>query len=52
MHDATYQTFIDDAYARVATGTLLARSRYYNLSWTALNMLMLTGNFAEYTNPN
>lgn len=51
MHDATYQSFIDDAYTRVATGTLLARSRYYNLSWTALNLLMLTGNFAEYTNP-
>lgn len=51
MHDATYQSFVEDAYTRVATGTLLARSRYYNLSWTALNLLMLTGNFAEYPNP-
>ncbi|HET9931681.1 MAG TPA: glycosyl hydrolase family 8, partial [Polyangiaceae bacterium] len=50
MHDAKYQSFIDDAYTRVATGQLLARSRYYNLSWTALNLLMLTGNFAEYAN--
>lgn len=48
MHDAQYRSFIDDACTRVATGTLLARSRYYNLSWTALNMLMLTGNFVEY----
>jgi endo-1,4-beta-D-glucanase Y len=48
MHDATFQSFVDDAYALVATGTLLARSRYYNLSWTALSLAMLTGNLAEY----
>jgi len=48
MHDATFQSFINDAYALVATGTLLARSRYYNLSWTALSLAMLTGNLAEY----
>jgi endo-1,4-beta-D-glucanase Y len=50
MHDAKYQSFIDDAYTRVASGQLLARSRYYNLSWTALNLLMLSGNFLEYGN--
>jgi len=48
MHDATFQTFVDDAYALVATGELLARSRYYNLSWTALTLAMLTGNLVEY----
>jgi hypothetical protein len=47
-HDAPFQSFVDDAYALVATGTLLARSRYYNLSWTALSLAMLTGNLAEY----
>jgi endo-1,4-beta-D-glucanase Y len=49
MHDAKYQTFIDEAYARVATGELLARSIYYNHSWTTLSLLMLSGNLIEYT---
>jgi hypothetical protein len=48
MHAATYSSFIGDAYGRVATGELLARSRYYNLSWTTLTLLMLTGNLVEY----
>ncbi|HEX5100656.1 MAG TPA: glycosyl hydrolase family 8 [Polyangiaceae bacterium] len=49
MHDARYQAFLDAAYARVRTGTLLARSRYYNHCWTVLSLLMLTGNFVELT---
>jgi endo-1,4-beta-D-glucanase Y len=48
MHDAKYQSFIDDAYALVATGELLARSLYYNHSWTTLSLLMLSGNLIEY----
>jgi hypothetical protein len=48
MHDPRYQAFIDAAYARVRTGTLLARSRYYNHSWTVLSLLMLTGNLADF----
>lgn len=44
MHDPKYQTFIDEAYARVRTGELLARSRYYNHCWTVLSLLMLSGN--------
>jgi hypothetical protein len=51
MHAATYAPFMNDAYARVATGELLARSRYYNLSWTTLTLLMLTGNLVEYPAP-
>jgi hypothetical protein len=48
MHAPTFAPFIGDAYGRVATGELLARSRYYNLSWTTLTLLMLTGNLVEY----
>ena len=44
MHDPKYQTFIDEAYARVRTGELLTRSRYYNHCWTVLSLLMLSGN--------
>jgi len=51
MHDAKFQSFVDDAYGLVATGTLLARSSYYNLSWTTLTLAMLTGNLVEYPSP-
>jgi endo-1,4-beta-D-glucanase Y len=44
MHDVRYRAFVDAAYDRVRTGELLARSRYYNHSWTVLSLLMLTGN--------
>lgn len=48
MHDPRYQSFIDAAYARIRTGELLARSRYYNHCWTVLGLLMLTGNLIEF----
>jgi hypothetical protein len=48
MHAPGFASFMGDAYGRVATGELLARSRYYNLSWTTLTLLMLTGNLVEY----
>jgi len=48
MHDPQYQAFIDAGYARVRTGKLLARSRYYNHSWTVLSLLMLSGNFLDF----
>lgn len=48
MHDSRYQSFIDAAYARVRTGQLLARSRYYNHCWTVLSLLMLTGNLPSF----
>jgi endo-1,4-beta-D-glucanase Y len=47
MHDPKYQGFIDASYARVRTGRLLTRSRYYNHCWTVLSLLMLTGNLNE-----
>jgi endo-1,4-beta-D-glucanase Y len=47
MHDARYGAFVDAAYARVRTGELLARSRYYNHCWTVLSTLMLTGNLSD-----
>lgn len=46
MHDARFQRFVDEAYERIRTGELLARSRYYNHSWTVLSLLALTGNFS------
>jgi endo-1,4-beta-D-glucanase Y len=48
MHSPAYQAFLDAAYARVRTGKLLARSRYYNHCWTVLSLLMLSGNLIEF----
>jgi endo-1,4-beta-D-glucanase Y len=48
QHSPHYQSFLDAAYARVRTGKLLARSRYYNHCWTVLSLLMLTGNLVEF----
>jgi hypothetical protein len=48
MHDVKFKTLLDEGYTRVATGQLLARSRYYNLSWTALSLAMMTGNLFDY----
>jgi endo-1,4-beta-D-glucanase Y len=48
MHDARYRAFVDACYARLRTGELLARSRYYNHCWTVLGLLMLTGNLIEF----
>lgn len=48
MHDVRYQDFVDACYARVRTGQLLARSRYYNQCWTVLSLLMLSGNLVTF----
>lgn len=49
MSDAKYQSFLDEAYAAVATLKLTAGTIYYQKSWTALSLLMLTGNFVDLT---
>lgn len=45
MYSAENQSFVDEAYAALATGDLLAGTIYYQTSWTALSLIMLTGNF-------
>jgi endo-1,4-beta-D-glucanase Y len=42
----------NDAYAAVASLTLLGDSLYYNESWTVLSLLMMTGHLADLTAPN
>lgn len=49
MGNVSYQAFLDDAYAEVATGELLAGGTYYEESWTVLSLLAMTGNFVDYT---
>jgi endo-1,4-beta-D-glucanase Y len=45
QHDPAFQSFVDEAYAELATLELTAGTIYYQKSWTALSLLMLTGNF-------
>jgi len=51
MHSAQYQSFIDQAYAELATLKLSAGTIYYQKSWTALSLLMLTGNLLDFSAP-
>lgn len=51
MSDPQFQTLLNDAYAAVATQGLTAGTQYYQSSWTALSLLMLTGNFVDLTAP-
>jgi endo-1,4-beta-D-glucanase Y len=49
MSSASYQALIQDGYNAIASGTLLVGGEYYDESWTVLSLLMLTGNFLDYT---
>jgi len=49
MSSSSYQTFINDSYARVATRQMLVGGGYYDESWTVLSLLMMTGNFLDLT---
>jgi endo-1,4-beta-D-glucanase Y len=49
MSDSAYQALVDQAYAALATQGLTAGTIYYQKSWTALSLLMLTGNFVDLT---
>ena len=49
MHDATYQGFVDEAYQELIGLDLLVGGAYYDLSWTVIALLMLTGNFLDYS---
>jgi endo-1,4-beta-D-glucanase Y len=51
MSDPQYQQFVDDAYAKVATLQLTAGTIYYQKSWTALSLLMMTGNLVNWAAP-
>jgi endo-1,4-beta-D-glucanase Y len=49
MSAPAYQTLLDQAYAEVATRKLLVGGTYYDESWTMLSLLMMTGNFLDYS---
>ncbi len=47
MFSADNLSFTNDAYDAVATGALTAGTIYYQKSWSALSLLMMSGNFTE-----
>jgi len=49
MNDAKYQSFVNDAYSAVATRKLIVGGTYYDESWMVMSLLMMTGNFLDYT---
>ncbi len=49
MSASTYQSFVDQTYQAIAGGKLLVGGTYYDESWTVLSLLMMTGNFIDYT---
>ncbi len=49
MSNPAYQQFLDDAYAEVRGLDLLVGGAYYDESWTVMSLLMMTGNFLDYT---
>ncbi len=49
MSSSSYQPFLDDAYAAVATDMLMAGGTYYEESWTVMSLLMMSANFLDYT---
>ncbi len=49
MHDPQYQGFVDDVWTMIKTNRLWCGGQYYDESWTMLSMLVLSGNFLDYT---
>ncbi|MEI9948814.1 MAG: glycosyl hydrolase family 8 [Pseudomonadota bacterium] len=49
MSSMSYSPFMQEGYESVATMNLLVGGDYYDESWTVLSLLMLSGNFLDYT---
>ncbi len=49
MSSASYQSFLNASYNLVKTDTLLVGGAYYDECWTVMSLLMMTGNFLDYT---
>jgi endo-1,4-beta-D-glucanase Y len=49
MSSTSHQQFVDDGYALIAMDSAFAGGEYYESSWTVMSLLMLTGNFLDYT---
>jgi len=49
MGNSANQAFVDQGYAVLAQDDAFAGGEYYESCWTVMSLLMLTGNFLDYT---
>ena len=49
MHSGSFASFVDDAYALARQNNAWAGGQYYDESWLMMSVLMMTGNFLDYT---
>lgn len=49
MYSAENAQFIQDGYDQVKRLDLVVGGEYYDLSWTVISLLAMTGNFLDYT---
>ena len=51
MSSSAYQSFVNDAYGVLVTGKALVGGTYYDDSWMAMSLLMMSANFLNYLSP-
>jgi hypothetical protein len=49
MSSPSYQAFLDASYKLLKGNNLLVGGAYYDESWAVMSLLMMTGNFLDYT---
>ena len=49
MVSPSYQGFLNEAYTRLVSRQMMVGGAYYEESWLVMSLLMLTGNFLDYT---
>jgi len=49
MSSSANQSFVDDAWGLLKQNNMWCGGQYYDESWTMMSMLMLSGNFLDYT---
>jgi endo-1,4-beta-D-glucanase Y len=49
MHSPQYQGFVDDVWKLLVPNDMWCGGQYYDESWTMLSLLVLSGNFLDYT---
>jgi endo-1,4-beta-D-glucanase Y len=49
MQNSSYLSFVNDVWGLVRQNNLWCGGQYYDESWTTLSMLMMSGNFLDYT---
>jgi endo-1,4-beta-D-glucanase Y len=49
MHSPQYQGFVDDVWKLLVPNNMWCGGQYYDESWTMLSLLVLSGNFLDYS---